>query len=101
MCLDTATYMNETLNTVPDDNFDADIDLGYEKNFYELRKCDNESLYIPIVPTLTEEFAIPILLMKNPPGVVEVMFVLMVLLLILIVSAYLWWRSWEKELLCR
>ena len=35
------------------------IDLGYEKNFCELRNCD-ESLYIPIVPTLTEESAIPI-----------------------------------------
>ena len=29
--------MNETLNTVPGDNSDADIALGYEKNFYELR----------------------------------------------------------------
>ena len=29
MCLDTVTDMNETLNTVPGDNSDADIDLGY------------------------------------------------------------------------
>ena len=51
------------------------IDLGYEKNFCELRNCD-ESLYIPIVPTLTEESAIPITVdedavdhipKKNPP----------------------------------
>ena len=60
MCLDTATDMNETLKTVPGDNSDADIDLGYKKNFYELRHYDNNSLYIPIVPTLTEESAIPI-----------------------------------------
>ena len=34
MCLDTATDMNETtLNTIPGDNFDAHINLGYEKNF--------------------------------------------------------------------
>ena len=33
VCLDTVTNMNETLNTVPGDNADADIDLGYEKKF--------------------------------------------------------------------
>ena len=66
MYLDTTTYIYETLNTVPDDIFDADIDLGYEKNFYELRKCDNESLYIPIVPTLIEESAIPIIVDEKP-----------------------------------
>ena len=43
------------------DNSDHDINLGYEKNFYEFRNCDNKSLYIPIVPTLTEESAIPII----------------------------------------
>ena len=26
--------MKATLNTVPGDNSDADIDLGYEENFY-------------------------------------------------------------------
>ena len=61
MCLDTAIDMNETPNTAPGENFDADFDLGCEKNFYELRNCDNESLDIPIVPTLTEESVIPIL----------------------------------------
>ena len=50
ICLDTVTDMNETLNTVPDDNSDIDIDLGYEKNFHSgLSDYDNESLYIPVV----------------------------------------------------
>ena len=61
MCLDTTTDMNETLSIVPGDSSDADIDLRYEKIFYELRNCDNKSLYIPIVSTLTEESAIPII----------------------------------------
>ena len=61
MCLDTAIDMNETPNTVPGENSDADFDLGYEKNFYELRNCDNESLDIPIVPILTEESVLPII----------------------------------------
>ena len=34
MCLDTVTYMNETLNTVTSDNYDAVIDLEYDKNFH-------------------------------------------------------------------
>ena len=42
--------MNETPNAVPGDNFDADIDSGYEKNFHNgLCDYDNESLYRPIV----------------------------------------------------
>ena len=65
MCLDTTTDMNETLSIVPGDNSDADIDLRYEKIFYELRNCDNKSLYIPIVSTLTEESAIPIIVDKD------------------------------------
>ena len=32
MCLEIVTDMNETL-TVPGDNSDAAIDLGYQKNF--------------------------------------------------------------------
>ena len=63
--LKTATGMNETLNTVPGDNYVANIDLGYEKNFYKLRNCDNESLYIPIVPNLTEESYIPTIADKD------------------------------------
>ena len=52
MCLDTVTDMNETL-------FDACIDLWYEKHFHNgVSDYDNESLYIPIVPTLYEESAI-------------------------------------------
>ena len=47
MCLDTATDTNETLIIAPSDNFAADIDLGYEKNFYnELSDCDNKNLYL-------------------------------------------------------
>ena len=65
MCLDATTDMNETLSIVPGDNSDADIDLRYEKIFYELRNCDNKSLYIPIVSTLTEESAIPIIVDKD------------------------------------
>ena len=62
ICLDTVTDMNETLNTVPGDNSDTDIDLGYEKNFHsELSDYDNESLYIPIVWTLSEESSSPML----------------------------------------
>ena len=68
MCLDTTTDMNETLSIVPGDNSDADIDLRYEKIFYELRNCDNKSLYIPIVSTLTEESAIPIIVDKDAVG---------------------------------
>ena len=60
MCLDTLTYMNKTFNTVTSDNSGAVIDLGYEKSFHNgLSDYDNESLYIPIAPTLSEESAIP------------------------------------------
>ena len=76
MCLDTVTDMNKTLNIVTGANSDVVIDLGYEKNFhYGLSDYDNESLYIPIVPTLSEESAIPMIadedavdhIPKNPP----------------------------------
>ena len=76
MCLDTVTDMNETLNTVPGDNSDADIDLGYQNNVHnELSDCDNESLHILIVPTLSKKSAIPMdvdedavdHIPKNPP----------------------------------
>ena len=34
----------------------------YEKNFHNgLKDYDNGSLYIPIAPTLSEEFAIPMI----------------------------------------
>ena len=47
---------------VTGDNSDAVIDLGYEKNFHNgVSDYDNESLYIPIVPTLSEEYAIPMI----------------------------------------
>ena len=62
MCLDTATDMNKTLNTVPEDNYDADTDLGYEKKSYgKLSISDNESLHITIVPFLSEESATPMI----------------------------------------
>ena len=56
MNLDTVTDMNETLNIVTGDNSDAVIGLGYQKKFHNrLSGYDNESLYIPIAPTLPEE----------------------------------------------
>ena len=66
----SATDMNETLNTVPDDNVHTD-----KKIYNELSDCCNESLYIPIAPTLFEESAIPMIadedavdhIPKNPP----------------------------------
>ena len=61
MCLYIVTDMSETLNIVTGDNSDAVIDLD-EKNFHNgLRDYDNESLYIPIAPTLSEESAIPVI----------------------------------------
>ena len=76
MCLDTDTNIIEALNIVTGDTSNADIDLGYEKNFHNgLNDYDNESLYIPIVPALSEESAIPMIadedvvdhIPKNPP----------------------------------
>ena len=62
MCLDPVTDLNEALNIVIGDNSDAVIDLGYEKNFHNgVSDYDNESLYIPIAPTLSEESAIPMI----------------------------------------
>ena len=58
----TLAYLNEILYFVTGDNSDAVIDLGYEKNFHNgVSDYDNESLYIPIVPTLSEEYAIPMI----------------------------------------
>ena len=66
----------EHLILVPGDNSDADTDLGYGENFHNwLSDYDNESLYIPIVSTLSEESAIPRMadedavdhIPKNPP----------------------------------
>ena len=63
MYLDTVTDTNETLKIVPGDNSDADIDLRYEKTFHNGLSDydDNESLHIPIVPTLSEESATPMI----------------------------------------
>ena len=59
--------MNETLNTVPGDNSDADIDLGYEKGFHNgLSDYDNESLYITVVPAVFEESVIPMIADEDP-----------------------------------
>ena len=75
MCLDTVTDMDEAYNMVTGDNSDAVINFGYEKNFHNgLSDYDNESLYMPIVPTLPEGSAIPIIadedavdhILKNP-----------------------------------
>ena len=48
--------MKHLILTVSGDNSDADIDIGYEKQFHN--DYNNESLYIPIVPTLSQESAI-------------------------------------------
>ena len=53
--LDTVTDMNETLNIVPGDNSDADVDLGFEKNIHN-ELSDYEILHIPIDLILSEEF---------------------------------------------
>ena len=92
ICLDTVTDMNETLNTVPGDNSDIDIDLGMRKIFIVslvimiMRAC----IYLlfefylrnPVVPCLVIKMVLTIFL-KIPNHVVEVMFVFIVLLLIL------------------
>ena len=58
--------MNETLNTAQGDNSDADTDLWYEKHFHNgPSDYDNESLYIPIVPTLSEEIDISMIADKD------------------------------------
>ena len=89
MFLDIVTGMNET-HTLPGDNSDTDIDLGYEKNFHNgLSDYDNKSMYITILSTSSEESAISMLLiifLKISHHLVEVMFVLKVLLLILKVT---------------
>ena len=65
-----------TFNIETGDNSDAVIDLGYEKNFHNgLSDYDNENLYIPTVPTLSQDSAIPMIahrdavdhILKNPP----------------------------------
>ena len=62
MCPDTVTDMNETINIVTGDNSDAVIDLGYGENFHiGPSYYDNESLYIAIALTLSEESAIPMI----------------------------------------
>ena len=67
ICLDTATGMTEILDTLLGYNSDTDIDLGgHEKNFYnELSDCDNESLYMSSVPTLSEKSAIHAIVHEN------------------------------------
>ena len=56
MCLDTAIDINEGLDTLLCDDSDAGIDVGrYKEKFYhELSDCYNDNLYIPSVPTLSE-----------------------------------------------
>ena len=65
MCLNTVTD-TKTFNTVPGDNSNADIELGYEKKFHNgLSDYDNDSLYIPIVSTLSEESYIPMIAVED------------------------------------
>ena len=67
ICLDTAIGMTEILDTLLGYNSDTDIDLGgHEKNFHnELSDCDNESLYMSTVPTLSEKSAIHAIVDEN------------------------------------
>lgn len=66
MRLDTDINMNEILNTVLGDNSDADIDLGCEENFYnDIIACNSDSLYIPIIPTLSVGSVIPMIADKD------------------------------------
>ena len=76
--------MNETINIVTGDNSDSVIDLGYEKYFHNrLSDYDKESLYILIVPNLSEKSSIPMIADENavghtsniPHNVIEVMVV--------------------------
>ena len=60
MCLDTVTDMNETLNTVPSDNSDADIDLEYKKNFRNgLSDYDNENCIYLLFPLYLRNLLFP------------------------------------------
>ena len=98
--------MNETFNTVPGDNLMVILIQGIEKKIYnELSNCD-ESLYIPIVLTLTEESAISMIAVKNavdyipkklpPCGRNHVRAACTYSCTDWFLS-YLWWRSWEKQ----
>ena len=88
MYLDTVTDINEILNTVPDDNSDADVDLGYEKHFSLVIMVMRTCIYL-LLPLYLRNLLFPWLLMKMlltiflkiPHHVVEIMFVLMMLLL--------------------
>ena len=65
MCLDTFTDMNET-HTVPGDNSDTDIDLGYERNFHnELSDYVNKDMFMLLVSTLFEKSAISLITDEN------------------------------------
>ena len=67
ICPDTAIGMTEILDTLLGYNSDTDIDLGgHEKNFHNgLSDCDNESLYMSTVPTLSEKSAIHAIVDEN------------------------------------
>ena len=67
MWLDTAIDMNERLDTLLSDDSDAGIDVDrYKKKSYdELSDCYNENLYIPSVPTLSQQSAIRMIADEN------------------------------------
>ena len=75
MCLYTATDRNETLSTVPVDNSDADINLGYDKNYFELKNCDNGAFLYLLFPVqiknsiTVDEDAVDHIPKKIPPCV--------------------------------
>ena len=65
MCLDTFTDMNET-HTVPGDNSDTDIDLGYERNFHnELSDYVNKDMFMLLFSTLFEKSAVSLITDEN------------------------------------
>ena len=75
MCLYTAIDRNETLSTVPGDNSDADINLGYDKNYFELINCDNGAFLYLLFPLqmknsiIVDEDAVDHIPKKIPPCV--------------------------------
>ena len=112
MCLDTITDTNETPKTVPGDNFDADTDLEYDKYFYNaVSDEDNKNLHIPILPTLSDESAFPMIADKDAVDYIHKNLQVCGTRSFVCThgaatctynctkwcSSYLWWRSWEKE----
>ena len=65
MWLDAAINMNEMLDIILGDDSHADIDLGYEKNVYNMVFRLRQWQAVPIVPTLSEEPGISLIADEN------------------------------------